>query len=208
MIASAVCLAVFSACGGSGAPREFTTKIRGTVIDRPDSKTLLLTRIYEDTRVAGIEIPIVEGRFEYDLTTDTREEWQLIFRDEMQQGSMRPAYFFSEPGTVTMTLYPMERYEENSLAGGRLNTEFAAFRDSMMMWGKIYREEGMKIVERGYRPRSVSMSTTAKRTLPKQPSSSPTPPLPRGLRCTRSGSHWRSVPCPAKRWSTSEATLR
>ena len=181
MIASAVCLAVFAACGGSGAPREFTTKIRGTAIDRPDSKTLLLTRIYEDMRVAGIEIPIVEGRFEYDLTTDTREEWQLIFRDEMQQGSMRPAYFFSEPGTVTMTLYPMERYEENSLAGGRLNTEFAAFRDSMMMWGKIYREEGMKIVERGYRPRSVSMSHDRETNTSKTTVLEPDTSTPEGL---------------------------
>ena len=141
MIAAVVCMAVLAACGGSGAPKEFTTKIRGTVVDRPDSKALVMIRAYEDPRVHGVEIPITDGKFEYDLTTNVCEEYELIFMDEMQRGSMRPAHFFSEPGTVELTLYPMDRYDENRLAGPKLNTEFAVFRDSMLMWDKIKREE-------------------------------------------------------------------
>jgi peroxiredoxin len=158
-ITAAVCVAVCASCDRGRAPKEFTTEIRGTVIDRPDSKALLLSRSYEDTRVAGIEIPIVEGRFEYDLTTDTREMWQLIFMDEMQRGSMIPTYFFSEPGTVELILHPFDlALEENKVRGGKLNTEYAAFRDSILMWENIKRKEGGKIIERGYKPRSMTMS--------------------------------------------------
>jgi peroxiredoxin len=159
ILAAAVCLAAFSACNNSGAPKEFTTEIRGTVIDRPDSKTLLLTRIYEDQRVSGIEIPIVDGKFGYDLITDTREEWELVFEDELTQGAMIPTHLVSEPGAVTRTRYPLDRaYEETRIQGGKLNTEYAAFQDSMKRWSAIKREEGMKLVEQGYKPRSMGVA--------------------------------------------------
>jgi hypothetical protein len=158
ILATAVCLAAFAACNNSGAPEEFTTEIRGTVVDRPDSKTLLLARIYEDMRVTGIEIPIVDGKFSHDLTTDTREEWQLVFEDELEEGSFRPVYFFSEPGTIEMTLHPQGRHNENRLGGGKLNTEWVALQDSMNRWNTIKREEGRRLVEQGYRPRSMTIS--------------------------------------------------
>jgi peroxiredoxin len=146
----------FTASSHSDAPKEFTTQIRGTVIDRPYSKTVIMTRIYENQMVHGVEIPIVDGKFSHDLTTDTREMWELVFYDESMRGAWRPVRFFSEPGTVEMTLYPMDRHDENRLEGGILNTEYAALQDLKELWWKIKKEETAKLEKRGYKPKSIS----------------------------------------------------
>ncbi len=141
-----------------GAPREFTTRIRGEVIDRPQSKTLLLNRIYEDNRVVTTPIEIVDGKFSYDLRTDTREMYMLVFEDEKEQGAWRPVYFFAEPGKVELRLYPTDRYDENRIDGPKLNAEYAALQDSIDVWRQALREGSKPLFERGYRPKQMTMS--------------------------------------------------
>jgi len=99
--------------------------IRGEVIDRPDSNQLILLKEGEDTRVKGVYIPIIDGKFEYQLNVDAEETYDLIFVDEDLDGAWQPITFFAENGTVSMKLYPMDRHLENVIEGGLLNKKYA-----------------------------------------------------------------------------------
>ena len=84
--------------------------LSGTVIDRPNSSRLMLTKAFSDTRTSSwLSIPIHNGKFEYDLYTDTSEKYELIFWDEQMRGAWRPVPFFAENGKVEFTLYPIDR---------------------------------------------------------------------------------------------------
>lgn len=92
-------------------------KIKGEVIDRPESNQLILIKKGEDLRVTGKYIPVINGKFEYELDCQNLEAYELIFFDENRNGSWRPITFFAEPGTVRLKLYPKDRYWENVIIG-------------------------------------------------------------------------------------------
>ena len=102
-----------------------TCIIEGVVVDRPESSSLLLLGDGEDPRINGTSIPIEEGKFRYVLLVDHHEMYSLNFSDELQQGSWRPVPFFAENDTVRFTLFPQDRYDENTVDGGILNREYA-----------------------------------------------------------------------------------
>ena len=99
--------------------------IRGEVIDRPNSNRLMLLKEGGDARMSSIYIPIIDGKFEYQLNVNVEETYDLIFVDEDLNGAWRPITFFAENGTVSMKLYPMDRHLENVIEGGLLNKKYA-----------------------------------------------------------------------------------
>ncbi len=158
LTAAMLCIAAFAACDRAG--KEFTTKIRGEVVDRPESTMLLMTKMYEDSRVNSVEIPITGGRFEYDLVTDTREMYELTFVDEQNSGSWRPMYFFAEPGEVRLTLYPKDRgFRENRIDGPKLNKEYAEYRKKQIAWNDEYSAKMEELMSQGYEPMQITMSS-------------------------------------------------
>jgi thiol-disulfide isomerase/thioredoxin len=122
-----VFLSLFCLLFGLTAQAQIITVIQGEVIDRPQSKQLLLLRQGEDPRIKGVYIPITEGKFEHTLAAPVEEVYEVIFEDEHRQGPWRPITFFAENDTVRLTLYPMDRYEENVIDGGPLNRQYLAF---------------------------------------------------------------------------------
>lgn len=104
-----------------------TTVVEGTVIDRPYSTILLLSKASEDMRVnTPFEIPIRDGRFLFSFEAYP-EAYELTFADEFQRGSFRPILFFpgtNESDTVRMVLYPMDSAAMNRVTGGTDNREF------------------------------------------------------------------------------------
>jgi len=92
-------------------------KIKGEVIDRPESNRLILLKKGEDARVSGKYITIRNGKFEYELDCNNLEAYELIFYEENRNGAWRPITFFAEPGSVQLKLYPMDRFRENVISG-------------------------------------------------------------------------------------------
>ena len=122
-----LCLVVSIMLVVSGCTRptgSITCTLKGVVIDRPQSSKLLLLKQGEDPRIQGVEIPIINGKFGYILNCQHEEKYELIFNDELEQGSARPVSFFSERGIINFTLHPTDRFYENIVEGGKLTREY------------------------------------------------------------------------------------
>ncbi|MBC3847808.1 TlpA family protein disulfide reductase [Winogradskyella echinorum] len=103
------------------------TVLKGCVIGR-DSDTLLLVKSIGDARSETIaKIPIYNWEFYYEFKTDTIEAYDLIFKEEHDDGGWMPMRFFSEKDTIRITLHSMEEFSENKLIGGKLNFEYSYF---------------------------------------------------------------------------------
>jgi len=129
------CLVVSSMLVLSSNAQSLSVTLRGEVIDRPQSSQLLLVKDGDDPRINVVHIPINNGKFEYILNCEHEEQYQLIFQDEFQQGSMRLVSFISERGVINFTLYPEDRFIENKVEGGKLNKEHQNY---LMQISKIY----------------------------------------------------------------------
>lgn len=102
-------------------------RLKGEVVDRPESRILLLTKSRGDFRVSSIRIPITDNRFDYLLNCDCEEVYTLSFEDEVQTGAWMPIRFVSENGDIVFRLYPTDRFGENSIDGGELNRELVSY---------------------------------------------------------------------------------
>ena len=96
-----------------GACTEKTGKIHchieGTV---PDSTytMMLLAPSGSDFRVVDADsIPVIDGKFAFDLYVDEVMSYQLVSMEEHNLGSMFPCEFFAEEGTINATFYHYER---------------------------------------------------------------------------------------------------
>jgi len=78
----------------------------------------------DDIRFAQTKIPITDSVFEYKLNTPYCQAYELVFQDELYEGSWRPIYFFPEKGEINCLLYPIEEYDRNHVICGKLNKEY------------------------------------------------------------------------------------
>lgn len=118
-------------------------KLKGTVINRPQSSRLVLTKENGDERVLAKYIPIRNGEFEYELNCDYEESYSLAFYDEMANGGWRPIKFFSDSDLISFKLFPMEEYDKNVVEGGKLNDEYGkymAMQESMLQSTKFQKQ--------------------------------------------------------------------
>lgn len=100
-------------------------KIKGKVIDRPESKKLYLLPLLSDPRTTDkITIPIINNEFEYTFQTKNPEAYEFIFEDELNKGYFHSVRFITEDGTVNFELYPAEEYSRNIIKGSELNSEY------------------------------------------------------------------------------------
>jgi len=113
---------VLLSCIQSTVPIKCTLK--GVVIDRPQSSQILLLKHGDDPRINAVYIPINDGKFEYVLNCEHEEQYEIIFNDEFERGSVRLVSFFSERGVINFTLYPEDRFIENIVEGGKLTKEY------------------------------------------------------------------------------------
>ncbi len=111
----------------SGQKSPFQCIIIGEVLDRPDSKELLLTKENADPRVNAVSIPVIDGRFQYSFNAEQVESYALIFNDELEKGAFRPILFFAESDTLYFSLYPQNQYDRNNIQGGVLNRALKAY---------------------------------------------------------------------------------
>ena len=104
--------------------------LKGEVIDRPQSKRIMLIKKGVDPRVHGnVYIPVKKGKFEYILNFDHEELYELIFEDEWKRSSWRFVEFISEQAVINFKLYPMNLGDKNIVEGGSINKEYQDYQN-------------------------------------------------------------------------------
>lgn len=113
-----------------GQNNSFNCIIEGEVLNRPESKELLLIKEGEDLRISAVSIPIVNGKFNHKFSSSEIESYQLCFKDEFEKGAWRPILFFAEPSVIKFRLYPMDEYFSNEISGGKYNDAYNEFKNT------------------------------------------------------------------------------
>jgi len=124
---------LIAACSQDKTSKESTTPVRtkdtvllkGNVFDRVASDTLILTPILNDARINRVLIPIINGEFHYALEGNEIQAFDLIFKEEHDNGSWRPIKFFNDADEIRFDLYDTDHFDQNKIQGGPLNEELA-----------------------------------------------------------------------------------
>ena len=133
-----LCLVISSMVVISCSDGSIKCTLKGEVIDRPQSCRLILLKQGESPNIHGIDIPIINGKFEYVLNCKHEEQYKLVFYEEIEQGSFSVIEFFSEHGVINFTLYSNDQYKKNIIEGGKLNKEYQDYFSKIL---KVQEEE-------------------------------------------------------------------
>lgn len=95
--------------------KKIHCRIEGKVVDNPAYSRLMLMVENTDPRVEDwISIPVRDGKFSYDLYTDTIDPYELYAWSDNLNGIWKSVSFFSENGKIELTFYSLERKPEIS----------------------------------------------------------------------------------------------
>ncbi len=135
--------------------------LKGTIINR-NSKELLLFKATEDIRNTGIVIPITNNTFEYVMAYENQEAYQLIFKDERDNGMWKPIVFFPENSEINLTLNSVENFEKNKITG-ELNKEYQDFNEIVKtnFYSKVTSIQNQ--LKKGHLDKTVKAKVLAKR---------------------------------------------
>ena len=113
----------------------YTTVIKGTLIDRPNTSRLILGPYGFDARVDPyISIPVENGEFSYCLKTDEQTVYQLICYDEYCSGVRQTLNLFSDGGEIDLRILPFSWTEYEFEIDGTTsaaNREYLSYTDSI-----------------------------------------------------------------------------
>lgn len=149
--------------------QEFTCRISGSIIDR-ENKEVLITPITEDFNNItilheGIKVPIINNRFEYDLTVNSIQAYFIIFMEEVENGSgFRVREFFTDTSSVEIKIYADE--DKNEIIGGEYNR---LKRNTEDIWKSKYKaikekEDSLRIINNWYREKYVALKDKISKT--------------------------------------------
>lgn len=119
--------------------------IEGVVLDRPESKELeLYAHIDGEAAMSSrpmAKIPILDGKFSYDLLLDQPDYYILSFAEEKACGSWFPIRFMADGDTVRLTLYSEGREPEHRIEGTGATAEFQHYNDLLDAIDEHYYEQ-------------------------------------------------------------------
>ncbi len=119
-----ICLAaILISCGNN----TNTCIIQGTVTNL-DYDTLILKKSYTDTRFADTYIPVIDGKFIFELDYDHVEAQSLVFKKQVESGMWRQYRFFPHCGKVKISI--SEEYNDTEIVGGKLNSSYFVFMEN------------------------------------------------------------------------------
>lgn len=136
----------------------YSTTIKGTLEGRPHTSRLILSPANSDVRINPyISVPVIDGKFCYELHTDVVTAYELSCWDDMMTGGWYNAMVFSDGGTVELIMYPIDRephmeYGDNTSG---LTLEYKEYtdavtavfhdRDSVIhaLWDSLYENKSM-----------------------------------------------------------------
>lgn len=125
---------MFEAC--DSGPKTCT--IRGTV-HGVEFDSLVISRLGEDFRFKGVEIPIIDSSFEYSFEFTHSEALKIFYLEQIRRGGGVALLVFSEPGEITVSLYPDDEFDKCEVHGGKINKEYKEFQENLktLFWSKI-----------------------------------------------------------------------
>lgn len=101
--------------------QSFTTTIKGKIKGQ-NVDSLYIFKATEDHRAGHTTITVVDGKFDYKISSVHREAYEIYFPNYPTDYIV----FFIEPGKVNLTLYPGTP-EKNSAKGGKLTNDYYSF---------------------------------------------------------------------------------
>lgn len=101
-------------------------KLKGK-INSGKSTYLMLVTEKDNPFKSGIKIPIVDGKFEYNIVSSFSEKYTLILGEELENGAFIPIDFFAENGSVEFVLHTSQEFDKNTIVGGKLNDKMVSF---------------------------------------------------------------------------------
>ncbi len=101
-------------------------KLKGR-INGGKSTYLMLVTEKDNPFQSGVKIPIVDGKFEYNIVSPFSEKYTLILGEELENSAFKPITFFAENGSVEFILHPSQEFEKNTIVGGKLTDKMVSF---------------------------------------------------------------------------------
>ncbi len=103
-------------------------RLEGIVHDRPETREVLVLPANRDLLVSDyVVLPVEAGKFHGEIPIPVQPEvYQLVFREEIDEGDPKPVYFIPDKGTLRFQLYPSERHTENQVSGKGENKKLQA----------------------------------------------------------------------------------
>lgn len=109
-------------------------RILGTV-EESNVNSIILLKHGQDVRHDDfIQIPVKEGRFEYELAVDQPEGAVLFLGSFLERGAGAYTLIFLEEGTINLTIRKEEDFEHNKVEGGKLNNEYQRLYQETKDW--------------------------------------------------------------------------
>jgi thiol-disulfide isomerase/thioredoxin len=101
-------------------------KLKGK-INSGTSTYLMLVTEKDNPFLSGVKIPIVDGKFEYNIVSPFSEKYTLILGEELENSAFKPITFFAENGSVEFVLHTSQEFDKNTVSGGKLNNKMIVF---------------------------------------------------------------------------------
>lgn len=110
------------------SPKEDKTlQIDGTVVNT-DTKSILLVKPGQDPRFDSIiELPVLDGKFNYEAKLQHPEAVHLFLGEMRERGGGRFMQLFLENEKIELTIYQEDEFDNNIAKGGALNAEYEKF---------------------------------------------------------------------------------
>lgn len=101
-------------------------KLKGK-INSGTSTYLMLVTEKDNPFLSGVKIPIVDGKFEYNIVSPFSEKYTLILGEELENSAFKPITFFAENGSVEFVIHTSQEFDKNTVSGGKLNNKMIVF---------------------------------------------------------------------------------
>ncbi len=89
----------------------------------------MLIKPNQDTRFDSIiEIPVINGKFQYEEELQNPEAVKLVFTESVRNGNYRGMPLFLENEKIHLTIFKEKEFEKNIVKGGDLNSKYINYK--------------------------------------------------------------------------------
>ena len=146
-------------------------RIEGTVADSTYTM-MLLAPSGSDFRVAESDsIPVIDGKFAFDLYVDEVMPYDLISMEEHIRGTYYPCVFFPEEGSINVTFYHLEKDDKQPtvISNGPINKRYQQYDEELnrRLAPLLQENDSLINIEQWDSPRMDELNTMFRATMNK-----------------------------------------
>ncbi|WP_299768355.1 TlpA disulfide reductase family protein [uncultured Dokdonia sp.] len=101
--------------------------VKGTTVNTDTKLLHLFTPEQDFTFDKGIQIPVTNHQFEYELKINSSQGYILMMDETVNNGGGRYLNVFVEPGVTELTIHNEENFDSNIVKGSTLNNDYKVF---------------------------------------------------------------------------------